>query len=662
MQRIYTLGSPLGDGLVFRKLTGQESLSELYEWHVEVQSASPSIALETLLGKPASIRIETDSAPRYLQGIVTQAYMAGSAEDEGYLYKLIVRPWLWLATKVIDHRIWQFKTVPQIIQETLQPFGYQIENRLTENYRTWTYCVQYQESAFNFVSRLMEHEGIYYYFEHDDKTHKLILCDGVRAHKTFAGYEDIQFLSKKVVGASAKEHVHRWQPGMLINSGSVEMRDFDFEQPHLQLNGLRQNPQGHTYDGFQQYHWPGGFTNDEVDGRRYASIRLEAEQSDHATHNGQASIRGMVPGCVFTLRGFPQAAQNREYLVKSCIYHFQESHYHSGTLPVIHDVKFAVLASDIPFRSRLVTHKPRIFGPQTAIVAGPQGEEIYCDQYGRVKLHFLWDRHGSRDENASCWVRVSNPWASSNFGGIQVPRIDDEVIVEHLDGDPDYPIITGRVYNASKMPPWDLPQNATQMGLLTRSSPGGNPTTANALRFEDRMGQEEVWLHAEKDQRIEVENDESHWVGNDRKKDIDGNETITVKKNRTTTVFMNDTTTVGMNRTATVGMNESTTVVGNYTLSVGQNMTSTVTSNWKSQVQQNHNHTVGQKLEITAKKEIKAESNGTATYAAKDKLTIQCGQASITLESNGDIKINGTSIGMKGSSSVDVHGGRVHIN
>jgi type VI secretion system secreted protein VgrG len=236
------------------------------------------------------------------------------------------------------------------------------------------------------------------------------------------------------------------------------------------------------------------------------------------------------------------------------------------------------------------------------------------------------------------------------------------VIVEHLDGDPDYPIITGRVYNASKMPPWDLPQNATQMGLLTRSSPGGNPTTANALRFEDRMGQEEVWLHAEKDQRIEVENDESHWVGNDRKKDIDGNETITVKKNRTTTVFMNDTTTVGMNRTATVGMNESTSVVGNYTLNVGQNWTSTVNSNWKSQVQQNHNHTVGQKLEITAKKEIKAESKGTATYAAKDKLTIQCGQASITQECNGDIKINGTSIGMKGSSSVDVHGGRVHIN
>jgi type VI secretion system secreted protein VgrG len=357
-------------------------------------------------------------------------------------------------------------------------------------------------------------------------------------------------------------------------------------------------------------------------------------------------------------------------------------------------VKFSVLASEVPFRPRLQSHKPRIYGPQTAIVTGPKGEEIYCDQYGRVKLHFHWDRHGTRDENSSCWIRVSNPWASSNFGGIQVPRIDDEVIVEHLDGDPDYPIITGRVYNASKMPPWNLPQNATQTGLVTRSSPGGNPTTANALRFEDRMGQEEVWLHAEKDQRIEVEHDESHWVGNDRRKNIDANETVTIKMNRTEMVGLNETVLVGVNRTEAVGINESvvvgvnqamvigmnkmlmvgvnqTSVVGmNSTFNVGQKDTTTIGSdytlnvgaNWKSQVKQNHSHAVGTKLEIKSGKIVNVSSGGAASYIAKDKLSLQCGQSSIVMDSNGNIAINGTSISINGAQHVGVNGQLVELN
>ncbi|WP_447753857.1 type VI secretion system Vgr family protein [Pseudomonas nicosulfuronedens] len=702
MQRTFVLNSPLGETLVFRKLSGQESISELYEWHIEAQSSSHSIDLSSLLGRAVSVQIETASTPRYLQGIVTLAYMMGSAEDEGYLYRLTVRPWLWLATKVIDHKIWQFKTAPQMIQETLQSFGYQVENRLVDSYRIWKYCVQYQESSFGFVSRLMEYEGIYYYFEHDKDTHKLILCDNSSVHKPFPGYDEIQFLSRKNIRASLGDYVHRWKPSLAINSGSVELRDFDFEQPHITLNSLKENPQGHVFDSLQQYHWPGGFTNDDVDGKRYAKIRLQAEQSENSAYHGQANSRGIVPGRLFKLKNFPQDSQNREYLVKTCIYHFQESHYHTGVLPVVHDIKFSVLPSDVPFRSRLTTTKPRIFGPQTAIVTGPKGDEIYCDQYGRVKVHFLWDRHGTSDENSSCWIRVSNPWASSNFGGIQVPRIDDEVIVEYLDGDPDYPIITGRVYNARKMPPWELPQNATQMGLVTRSSPGGNPATANALRFEDKIGQEEVWLHAEKDQRIEVEHDEDHWVGNDRSKIVDGNETVAVHKNRTESVGLNETIAIGLNRTKAVGINETvaigvnqTTAVGvnqavaigmNKMLAVGINQSTQVGmssmlnvgsmkvtniganyslhvgSNWESKIGRTHSHTIGTKLEVNAGKVVSVNSGGAASYVASDKLSLQCGQSSITLESNGNITISGNIVSVHGATHVGVNGQIVDIN
>src|SRR5262249_3896178 len=234
------------------------------------------------------------------------------------------------------------------------------------------------------------------------------------------------------------------------------------------------------------------------------------------------------------------------------------------------------LQSRQQFRPARTTHRPTVGGPQTAVVVGPSGEEIYCDKYGRVKVQFHWDRYGKKNENSSCWIRVSNPWAGGNWGGMAVPRMGQEVIVDFLEGDPDQPIITGRVYNADQMPPYALPDNMTQTGIKSRSSKGGGAANFNENRLEDKKGSEQVFLHAEKNQDIEVEKDETHWVGNDRKKNIDHDETTVVKNNRTETVGVNEKIAIGANRTETVGANETISISGNRTEAVSQNETVTV--------------------------------------------------------------------------------------
>jgi type VI secretion system secreted protein VgrG len=275
----------------------------------------------------------------------------------------------------------------------------------------------------------------------------------------------------------------------------------------------------------------------------------------------------------------PRADQNREYLVTQAAYRIQADDYRNtsgGREEPTYHCDFGCVESKVSFRAERTTPKPKVEGTQTAVVVGPAGEEIYCDEYGRVKVQFFWDRYGQLNENSSCWVRVSQIWAGKHWGAMHVPRIGQEVIVDFLDGDPDRPIIVGRVYNAEQMPPWGLPANQTQSGILSRSSKGGSGANANALRFEDKKGEEEVWLHAEKDQRIEVENDESHWVGHDRTEDVGNNETLSIGSNRTETVGKNETISIGKNRNETVGKNESVSVGGNQSVTVGKAKTESI--------------------------------------------------------------------------------------
>jgi type VI secretion system secreted protein VgrG len=350
--------------------------------------------------------------------------------------------------------------------------------------------------------------------------------------------------------------------------------------------------------------------------------------------------------------------------------------------------------SSQPFRALRTTRKPFVQGPQTAVVVGPAGDEIYTDEYGRVKVQFHWDREGKHDENASCLIRVSHPWAGKGWGAISIPRIGQEVIVDFLEGDPDQPVITGRVYNKEQMPPWDLPANATQSGILSRSSKGAGVPNANAIRMEDKKGEEQLWFHAEKDQLTEVEHDEDKWVGNDRRKTVDGNETTTVHKNRTETVDMNETITVHQNRqervdlneTISIGINRTENVGANETVAIGANRSVTIGANKTETVALAKAETIGlaKALSIgagyavtvggamnTAVGLMQAEEVGLSksvivgkkfTITAGDELRIEVGASTFLMKADGRIEIVGREIFIRGSKKVEVHGDDVDIN
>lgn len=594
MPRIFTLDGPLGDTLKFHRLEGEEMLGQCFEFRIEALADSHSLSLADLLGKAVTVRIEQqDGSSRYLNGLVARAQLHGRRAARHYGYALVVRPWLWLATRRADCRIFQNQTVPQIVQQVLTPYGYPIKNRLVETYTPREYCVQYNETDAAFVSRLMETEGIYYYFEHAVGTHTLVLCDAMGSHNTLPGYATIPFIGPDRTAIADREHIDSWQPGQQVSVGTHQATDYDYTKPRADLLAQRVDPRGHDYDSYAIFEWPGGY-RDEAPGTHYGRVRLEELQAEHERASASTNVRGMAPGYRFTLERCPRIDQNREYLIVRCEYRFQENPYASERADdeVRHDTVALAQPHSLPYRSPRATPRPRTNGPQTATVVGPKGEEIWTDQYGRVKLQFRWDRYGRFDENSSCWVRVSSPWAGSGFGGVQIPRIGDEVVVDFLNGDPDYPIVTGRVYNGERMPPWGLPANATQSGLLSRSSPGGAAAHANALRFEDRKGAEQLWMHAERNLDVEAELDHTVTTGRDHAHTVGRDQTARVQHDRTRSVGNNETVNVGQHRTASVGANETLSVGHNRSRQVGQNETVTIGANRRATVGGHHAETV----------------------------------------------------------------------
>lgn len=496
MNRRVVIQTPLGDQLQFKKLHGHEALSELSMFEVDLVSTNNSIAPSDLLGQSVTLEVETDGGgKRYLNGIVTQFGMQGMLERKQFKYKMRVRPWLWLATRKTDFKIFQNKTVPEIISEVLGKYGYAMEKRLSGNYRTWDYCVQYRESDFAYVSRLMELEGIYYFNAHSSGNHTLVLADDIAgSHTPLPGGETIKFYPPDIAAGSDVERIYQWELHEEINPSKHFNDDYDFTRPKTDLSNMRKNPPGHAHDMYENYEYPGGFTQ-FPDGENYAKVRMEQQLSQHTQMGGTANHRCMAVGYTFNLSNYPRDDQNQQYLLTGITYDFEENTQISeGTKGEgsIQKFTFSTHPTTRNYRPQRVTPIPRPSGPETAVVVGPAGEEIYTDKYGRVKVQFHWDRDGKMDENSSCWIRVSHPWAGMNYGSIHIPRIGQEVIVDFLHGNVDYPIITGRVYNGIQMPPWKLPDNKTQSGTLTNWSKGGGG--ANMLRFEDKKGVEHLEL------------------------------------------------------------------------------------------------------------------------------------------------------------------------
>jgi len=578
------------DTLTFTHLVGRDEISRCYAYTVGFVSANATVDPLKMLGGVVSIEGEADPK-RWFSGLISE-FRLTRIEDRRIFYEATVRPWLWFLGNTTDCRIFQNMTVVEIVEKIFSKYGpVKFEKRLQGSYPPREYCVQFDESDLDFVQRLLEHEGIMYFFEHGENEHTLILADAMSKLKPAPGYETVQYHFEGHAARRDIEYITEWIPGSSVMPGAYSHTDYDFKKPGADLMAKSSQPFGHKQASGEHYRQPGAHL-DVGRGDSLATVRREELQAPHQRVAASGTVRGLFPGCTFKLEGFPRDDQNQEYVVLSAEYRLFDPGYQAGieTEGENFRVVLGVAPTSVPYRPPRVTKRPVMRGPQTATVVGPSGEEIFTDEYARVKVQFHWDREGRKDQNSSCFVRVSQTWAGSGFGFIQIPRIGQEVIVDFLEGDPDLPIITGRVYNAAQMPPYGLPGNATQSGWKSNSSKGGGGY--NELMFEDKAGSELVNFQAQKDHHLlikhdrnktvqhdqsdRIDHDAKHSVGHNLDEDVGNNKTTKVGVDRTVNIGSNDTETVGINRSLTVGADETISIGSNSTETIGANHTQIV--------------------------------------------------------------------------------------
>ena len=606
------LETPLGkDALLAGRASIVEELGRCFELDIFAMSEKSDLDADQILGEEISLEclLGEDRGSRFFHGHVTEFAQTGYS-DGLHQYQIQVRPWLWFLGRTSDCRAFQSKTVPAIVEEVFREYHFtDYELRLNRSYEPWDYCVQYRETDLNFVSRLLEQEGIYYSFVHEKDKHKLVLSDDVGSHKATENYEELPFFPPDEYGAEReRDHVSDWRYSKTVHPGAYALSDFDFENPQKDLVAKAVKSRPHAKSSYEMFDFPGEYSPLERKvGEGVAKTRLEELQAQHYVCRGEGSAIGLATGSLFKLTDHPRDDQNGEYLITSTRITVSSNVYSTdgGGTSESH-VSFDCIESDTPYRPVRTTPKPLVTGTQSALVVGKSGEEIWTDKYGRVKVQFHWDRYGERDEKSSCWVRVAQVWAGKKWGAIYVPRIGEEVLVSFFEGDPDRPVITGRVYNGDSMPPYGLPANATQTGIKSRSSKGGGDADFNEIRFEDKKGSEEVYIHAQKDLMAVVENDESIHIMHDDSVKID-----------------NDLTSeIGHDETRKIAHDRKTNVEGNEILEVGVD----------------HTEKTGKNYELTA----------------GDQITLKTGAAKIVMKKNGDIEISGKNISIKGTAKVDV--------
>ncbi|WP_235504929.1 type VI secretion system Vgr family protein [Variovorax sp. Root318D1] len=656
-------------------IEGDEGLSSLFRYTLTLatpeqpgynERQAANVAIKQLVGEALTAHIVLDGRPgsgpqhRHLSGLVTRVRFL-RLENRRALYEAVIEPWLTLGTRTSDYRIFQNQNVLDIVREVLGKYGLPFDVRATRSYPPREFQVQYGESDYDFVARLLHEWGLYFYFEHEEKSHKLVIVDDMASHQPFAhaGYQNIPFHAAEAT--VREEHCDGFNACEELQSGRWVTSDFDFKRPKAELQQVSAMPRKTAQNTWERYGWPGDYVV-ESEGEQLVRTRMEETGSRGERASGSGNLRAVVPGCLLTLERHPHNESNRQYLVTEAHLRLQDVGDASAQQEFECRVDFEVIPTSKVFRAPAPrVPRPRTTGPQTAIVTGPAGREIWTDEYGRVKLSFHWNRYCTRDENSSCWVRVSSPWAGTNFGGIQIPRIGQEVIVDFENGDPDRPIVTGRVYNADNMPPWSLPDNATQSGLLTRSSEGGSDSNANALRFEDKKGEEQVWLHAERNQDIEVENDETHWVGHDRAKVVEHDQSERVGSNKSIVVGANHDEEIGENKTLTVKQNmirnvllsssEKVGLIKNTVVGVAQN--SLVGIERIDVVGKQYDLKVGDEYNISAGSDILHYSKNNSTYGT-EKILLSGPGGFIQIDDKG-IVINAKHIWLK-SDQIDFTG------
>ncbi len=722
-------------------MTGHEELGRLFEYELELYCEKLDVKFDAILGKPLTVCVTKFDGVRFFNGIVTRLWRVGVA-DRNLVLRATLSPKLWLLTRTSDCRIYQKKKVPKVLEEVFKEHAITFTpKRLnSDDYKEWDYLTQYRESDFAFVSRLMEREGIYYYFKHTKSDHELVLSDSVSCHDSVKGYDPVE--ARPPGGLlSDRDHLTRWRFGHRVTSLGATLQAHDFRlRRGADIKAVQGVPPEHAHDEFQLYdyagHYVGSQNAESTDaptqrgaGEHYAKVILDEQRAELEQVDGEGTLCGLEVGALFKIDDLD--APKDHLLVVSTQHELRNPKLTSdsdgeGPGGPICRVSFTAIHSDRQFRTARVTERATALGPETATVVGAPGEEIATDPYGRVRIQFHWDREGKSNESSSCWVRVAQMWAGSNWGSIYIPRIGHEVIVQFLGGDPDRPIITGSVYNANNMPPYKLPTNATQSGIKSRSSKGGSPSNFNEIRFEDKKGAEQVYIQAERNQDNMVKADATLTVGGDRTKTITKNETTKVGINRTESVGADEKVTIGVNQTLSVGANRSMSIGANqtetvaiasaetvgaakalsigaaYQVSVGAAMNETIgglkaeeiggaktvivgglssekiAGNKSVKAGGSITESAGEKVGISAggdaamsagknislgaKDDLTANAGKKGTVSAGDQLTLTCGDATIVLKKNGDIVINGKKISIKGSGDVIIKGSNIGGN
>jgi type VI secretion system secreted protein VgrG len=613
-ERELEIGTPLGDDvLLLVRFSGTECLSRPFAYELELLSEDHEIDFSAIIAQPVVVRLTVaDDGVRYFHGYVARFAQVGRAGSFSK-YSATVVPWIWFLSRSVDCRIFQKQTVPDIVEQVMAGRGFNtsdMEQRLSKAYRPWDYCVQYRESDLDFLSRLMEHEGIFYFHRHAQDGCKLVLADSPTGHEEWPGYEDIPYRPEQDESMGF-EHISQWVLRREVQPTGFALDAFDFTTPPKELGAassvgeVRPGPQYEVFD------YPGGYT-EYGDGEAYARIRMEELQVQYQLVSGRSDARGLTVGYTFNLIDHPRQDQCKQHLVTSATYRATTGDYEAGTGPGAGETQyvceFTAIDAETPFRPPRTTPKPFIRGPQTALVVGPSGQEIHTDQYGRVKVQFHWDRYSSSDENSSCWVRVAQVWAGTGWGGMLIPRVGQEVVVEFLNGDPDCPIITGRVYNGTNLTPYPLPDEATVSTLRSNSSPGGGG--ANELRFEDKSGEEQIYVHAQRDHGTRVENDTREWVG----------------ANRHLIVTADQLEKVDGDKHLTVGGDQNEKVAGTVSLDAGGDLQQKVGGNYA--------------VEASGATHLKA---GSALVIEATAVTLKAGASFVVVDSSG-VSVMGTTV------------------
>ena len=570
---LFKIDTPLGkDVLLLRGFKGTESVSRLFRFELDLLSENSAISFPDIIGKNVTISLkQPDESYRYINGVISR-FAQHATEEQFTSYSAEMVPWLWLLTLNVDCRIFKNKTIPDIITEVFNDLGFNdYTNSLQSSYDPREYCVQYRESSFNFVSRLMEEYGIFYFFKHQQGNHTLVLADSPTAHSSCPGQSSVRYVT--VSGGPQEDVITGWQIEQELRTGKYSHTDYNFQTPSTSL--MASEPTVYEVGGnskFEIYHYSGEHLTKGA-GQSLSKIRMQEEEAQHIVAHGTSHCRMFVSGCKFTLEEHPRKDMNTDYVLTEIQHTAVTDAFPSSGNPEgeSYSNAFTCIPLSVPFRPLRVTGRPKINSLQPAIVIGPSGEEISTDQFGRVQVMFPWD--ADTRGTGTAWCRVSQVWAGNNWGAMFLPRIGQEVLVDFMEGKPDLPVVVGRVYNAEQMPPWPLPDRQNLSGFRSHSTKGGGEHNANVLAFDDTIGDEVFYMRAEKDMARRVENDDDLDVFNDQtitiarnrtESVLAGNETINIKQgNRAVTVSQgNDSLEVSMGSQTTTAMQSITLKVG----------------------------------------------------------------------------------------------------